>query len=47
VIGILRGLGTYFLDTLYSDIESLRILGGIHRKAYNKYIPKNLRRALQ
>ena len=35
------GLGTYFLDTLYSDIDSLQILGGIHRKAY-----KNLHRAL-
>lgn len=35
------GLGTYFLDTLYSDIDSLRIYGGIHRKAY-----KNLQRAL-
>lgn len=34
-------LGTYFLDTLYSDIDSLRIFGGIHRKAY-----KNLYRAL-
>ncbi|MCX6866130.1 MAG: type II toxin-antitoxin system RelE/ParE family toxin [Verrucomicrobia bacterium] len=41
MIGISRGLGTYFLDTLYSDIDSLRILGGIHRKAY-----KNLHRAL-
>ncbi len=28
------GLGTYFLDTLYSDIDSLRIFGGIHRVAY-------------
>jgi hypothetical protein len=35
------GLGSYFLDTLYSDIDSLRIFGGIHRKAY-----KNLHRAL-
>ena len=35
------GLGSYFLDTLYSDIDSLRIFGGIHRKAY-----KNLQRAL-
>ena len=35
------GLGTYFLDTLYSDIDSLRIFGGIHRKAH-----KNLHRAL-
>ena len=35
------GLGSYFLDTLYSDIDSLRIFGGIHRKAY-----KNLHRCL-
>lgn len=34
-------IGTYFLDTLYSDIDSLRICGGIHRKAY-----KNLHRVL-
>ena len=31
------GLGNYFLTTLYSDIESLRILGGIHSKPYGKY----------
>lgn len=35
------GLGIYFLDSLYSDIDSLRIYGGIHRKAY-----KNIHRAL-
>jgi len=35
------GLGSYFLDTLYSDIDSLRIFGGIHRKAY-----KDLHRSL-
>ena len=35
------GLGSYFLDTLYSDIDSLRVFGGIHRKAH-----KNLHRAL-
>jgi len=28
------GLGEYFLSCLYSDIESLRIFGGIHRKEY-------------
>jgi hypothetical protein len=28
------GLGSYFLDSLYSDIDSLRVFGGIHRKAY-------------
>ena len=26
------GLGGYFLDTLYSDIESLILYAGIHRK---------------
>lgn len=36
-----QGLGNYFLDTLYSDIESLHVFGGIHRVAY-----KNLHRAL-
>jgi len=25
------GLGTYFLDTLYSDIDSLAYFSGIHR----------------
>lgn len=35
------GLGSYFLDTLFSDIDSIRIFGGIHRQAY-----KNLHRAL-
>lgn len=35
------GLGSYFIDTLYSDIDSLRIFGGVHRKAY-----KDLHRAL-
>lgn len=35
------GLGDYFLVCLYSDIESLRIFGGIHRLAHS-----NLHRAL-
>jgi plasmid stabilization system protein ParE len=26
-----EGLGTYFLDTLYSDIDSLAYFAGIHR----------------
>lgn len=30
--GQARGLGTYFLDSLYSDIESPRLYGGIHRR---------------
>jgi hypothetical protein len=25
------GLGTYFLESIYSDIESLRLYAGIHR----------------
>ena len=28
------GIGRYFLDTLYSDIESLRLYAGIHRKVF-------------
>ena len=32
-----QGLGSYFLVNLYSDIELLRIQGGIHRKAYKDY----------
>ena len=31
------GLGSYFLTNLYADIESLRIYGGIHRKAYKGF----------
>jgi len=31
------GLGSYFLTTLYADIESLRLYGGIHRQAYKSY----------
>lgn len=27
-----RGLGAYFLDSLFSDIDSLILYGGIHRK---------------
>ena len=32
-----EGLGTYFLDTLYSDIDSLAIYGGIHPIYFDKY----------
>ena len=31
------GLGTYFRASLYSDIESLRLFAGIHRKVYSRY----------
>ena len=36
-----QGLGDYFLTSLYSDIESLKVFGGIHRKVY-----RGLHRAL-
>lgn len=32
-----RGLGDYFLVNVYSDIESLKVFGGIHRKAYREF----------
>ncbi len=31
------GLGSYFLENLYADIESLRIYAGIHSKPYKDY----------
>jgi plasmid stabilization system protein ParE len=31
------GLGDYFLDSLWSDIQSLRISGGIHAIHYGYY----------
>lgn len=31
------GLGMYFLESLYSDIESLKLYGGIHRRAYRDF----------
>ena len=31
------GIGRYFLDTLYSDIESLRINAGIHAVCFGDY----------
>ncbi len=31
------GLGSYFKDTLFSDIDSLSIYGGIHPVHYGKY----------
>ena len=31
------GLGTYFLDSLFSDIDSLAIYAGIHAKVYGSY----------
>lgn len=31
------GLGTYFLDSLFSDIDSLAIYAGIHAKVYGSH----------
>jgi len=31
------GLGSYFLDSLYSDIDSLSLYAGIHRVVYRGY----------
>lgn len=31
------GLGDYFLSNIFSDIESLKVFGGIHRKSYRGY----------
>jgi plasmid stabilization system protein ParE len=28
------GIGGYFLDSLFSDIDSLKLFGGIHRKVF-------------
>lgn len=28
------GVGSYFLNALYSDIESLRLYAGVHRRLY-------------
>ena len=32
-----EGLGSYFLDSLFSDIDSLKIYAGIHPTYFNKY----------
>lgn len=32
------GLGEYFLNTLYSDIDSLRLYGGIHPGHFGKFL---------
>jgi hypothetical protein len=32
-----KGLGRYFLASLYSDIEALKVFGGIHRKPYRDF----------
>jgi hypothetical protein len=32
-----KGLGSYFLDSLYSDIDSLLLYAGIHSQHFGKY----------
>jgi len=32
-----RGLGSYFLESLYADIDSLHIYAGIHEVHFEKY----------
>ncbi len=32
-----QGLGEYFFDSLFSDIESLRLYAGIHQKFFGYY----------
>lgn len=32
-----EGLGEYFLESLYSDIESLKLYAGIHPKFYGRF----------
>ena len=32
-----EGLGDYFLDSLFSDIDSLALYAGIHRKVFGYY----------
>jgi plasmid stabilization system protein ParE len=31
------GLGSYFLESLFSEIDSLRLYAGIHRQVYGFY----------
>jgi hypothetical protein len=32
-----RGLGSYFLESLFSDIESLRLFAGVHGVHFGRY----------
>jgi len=32
-----EGLGTYFLDSLYSDIDSLKVYAGVHSVHQGRY----------
>jgi len=39
-----EGLGSYFLDTVFSDIDSLQLFGGIHQKnfGYHRMLSKKI-----
>ena len=32
-----KGVGGYFLETIFSEIESLRLHGGIHKKVFGYF----------
>jgi len=32
-----KGLGAYFQESLFSDIDSLKIYAGVHQKYFGKY----------
>jgi len=32
-----HGLGSYFLDSLFSDIDSLRLFAGVHEVHFGRY----------
>jgi len=32
-----QGLGAYFLDSLFADIDSLTLYGGVHRQVHGSY----------
>jgi hypothetical protein len=32
-----RGVGNYFLESIFSDVESLRLFAGIHNIHFDKY----------
>lgn len=34
----LVGIGMYFLESIYSDIDSLKLFAGIHPIFYGKYL---------
>jgi len=33
----LKGLGSFFLETLFSDIDSLKLYAGVHKKVYGQH----------